>query len=378
MKHGVPTAHDVRLLQSRILECPGGPTYLDPCWQSAAVVTPSNVIRNKINAEHNAEYASQLQLHPLAVVAEDYPPHDAILPPDFRQELLALGDDVTNGLPGRLLLLPGMRLMLTDNLCTAQGLCNGTTGSLYGVVLAPNESIPHVAVEDGDSTGPIRLRTHPQCILVKLDDPVPTLPRFPGLPKSVVPIFEKTMSELGIKNYFKHKDMSIKRVQFPIVPCWAATDYKTQGATMDHILVDLVGFPTKRPSQQGVYVCLSRVHTLDGLAILDAFDASILYRKPMRQLRDEEMRLQFLARATKDAPDTSSQAVDVTMQPADADGDCSPGSFSQDPFPLPPCPFPQSVVPSDEIADMDVDEPNDALDLDAYEIQMLLDLDDDE
>ena len=40
-----------------------------------------------------------------------------------------------------------MLLMLTDNICTSQDLCNGTNATLHAVVFAPGETIPNVGVE---------------------------------------------------------------------------------------------------------------------------------------------------------------------------------------------------------------------------------------
>ncbi|EJU02404.1 hypothetical protein DACRYDRAFT_51594, partial [Dacryopinax primogenitus] len=51
------------------------------------------------------------------------------------------------------------------------------------------------------------------------------------------------------------------------------TDYKSQGCSLDHTIVDLA----RCQSPQSAYVMLSQVHTLHGLAILRDFDTEKIY-----------------------------------------------------------------------------------------------------
>ena len=279
-----------------------------------------------MNGETLRRYAAEVSLNPVLWCAQDFPTVSASIPAGFYKELLALPDEKTQHLPGNLLMLPGMPVMLTDNICTEQGLCNGTVGELDSVQLDPREPPHNCALLDGDSPRAIRLRYSPQCILVKLSKPNKNLETYDKLPHGVVPIFAKPIEQLGRK-YFTHKGISIKRVQFPLVPCWATTDYKSQGATLDRVIVDLVGVPSRQPSQEGVYVSLSRVRTFEGLAIRAPFDHKYVCMERRRATASEELRLVRLQSETRKRfglpPFTSTSTIIVSTDDPDAQDDDS-------------------------------------------------------
>ena len=74
----------------------------------------------------------------------------------------------------------------------------------------------------------------------------------------------------------------MKRCHFPLVPRFACTAHKSQGATLDKAVVDLVPQPNlKSPIDVNFpYVPLSRVRRLIDLTILRPFDASVVKVKP--------------------------------------------------------------------------------------------------
>ncbi|TFK81775.1 hypothetical protein K466DRAFT_501558 [Polyporus arcularius HHB13444] len=89
--------------------------------------------------------------------------------------------------------------------------------------------------------------------------------------------------------------LCITRLQPPLLPAYVYTDYKGQGRTLDRAIVD----PDSALTLQGVYVMLSRVRSLDGLAILHPFRRSKIEGRISQQLRTEFERLETLDRDTQ-------------------------------------------------------------------------------
>lgn len=112
-----------------------------------------------------------------------------------------------------------------------------------------------------------------------------------GLPHGTVPIFPQTKS-------FTIGPLSVKCTQFPITPAYAFTDYKAQGQTMDHVLIDLAKPPTGALSPFSAYVALSRGRGRGGIRLLRGFDHRLFTTHPSENLRREDDRLDTLERTT--------------------------------------------------------------------------------
>ena len=66
--------------------------------------------------------------------------------------------------------------------------------------------------------------------------------------------------------FYGRQGVTLQRVQLPLLPCWAATIHKVQGLSLDAAVIDL----GSQVFEEGMaYVALSRVRTLDGVALLD-------------------------------------------------------------------------------------------------------------
>ena len=123
----------------------------------------------------------------------------------------------------------------------------------------------------------------PSAVLVKFHDPrvgrIHSIP-VPGCDSEAVEI-----RPISAK-FFAQQGVTLQRTQLPLVPCWAATIHKVQGLSLDAAVIDL------GPSmfEDGMaYVALSRVRTLDGVALLDLvaskIKASTLVEQEMARLR---------------------------------------------------------------------------------------------
>ena len=143
------------------------------------------------------------------------------------------------GLQKDLFLSLEARVMLTRNLWTNVGLCNGALGTVHKIIYANNEGPPNF----------------PIAILIQFDNY--TGPSFSSSVPRLVPIPPScdTSESLG---------SDYERTQFPLKLAWAITIHKSQGLTLDNISVDL----GRSESSQGLtYVALSRVRSLESLVV---------------------------------------------------------------------------------------------------------------
>ena len=66
--------------------------------------------------------------------------------------------------------------------------------------------------------------------------------------------------------FYGRQGVTLQRVQLPLLPCWAATIHKVQGLSLDAAVIDL----GSQVFEEGMaYVALSRVRTMNGVALLD-------------------------------------------------------------------------------------------------------------
>ena len=117
----------------------------------------------------------------------------------------------------------------------------------------------------------------------------------------IVPIFPESTTFTWTRNSRTELAdvVTITRTQLPLLPAYAYTDYKAQGRSLDYAIVD----PASSLSLQGVYVMLSRVRNIRGLAILRPFAMKKIHTRPTQELRNELRRLDTLDHATKVAYD---------------------------------------------------------------------------
>jgi ATP-dependent exoDNAse (exonuclease V) alpha subunit len=115
----------------------------------------------------------------------------------------------------------------------------------------------------------------------------------PNCEYEVVPIVPQKTSfvykpKAGVSGFY------INRSQLPIVPAYAYTDYKSQGRSLDCAILDLASSRTL----QGIYIMLSRVKDLRGVAILCPFRQQKIYQRLSQEIRDELARLHDISHET--------------------------------------------------------------------------------
>ncbi|KAI0054513.1 hypothetical protein BV25DRAFT_1765332, partial [Artomyces pyxidatus] len=126
---------------------------------------------------------------------------------------------VTNDLLGNLPCFPGMKVMVTENLAMQHGIVNGSEGVVSHVDSGTDD--------DG--------QTYAKCVYVR----VPGCGiKLSGLEADVVPIYPVRKScEYKKKNTNVHARFS--RMQVPLLPAYAYTDYKSQGRSLERAVVDI-------------------------------------------------------------------------------------------------------------------------------------------
>ena len=206
-----------------------------------------------------------------------------------REELIPDNDKECGGLPRRLKLAIGSEVMLRRNIKCGDGLVNGARGVIVGFKW-PRKTVTQPS-----------LGALPEQVLVKFHDPrVGQLSKVPieNGQQEAVPI-----EPMSVKFYGRQGTV-LQRTQLPLILCWAATLHKVQGLSMDAAVLDL-GDKVFEPGM--AYVPLSRVRTLDGVA-LSSFEPQKV--KANKRVHEEMKRLR-----QKSAP---CEATDTVTKTSDA------------------------------------------------------------
>ncbi|KAF5332297.1 hypothetical protein D9611_008065 [Ephemerocybe angulata] len=238
-------------------------------FEDAPVIVGNRMIRDVLNTTaltaHATRTSSQVHL---------YYSSDKIRNEDVNQKtallLWSLPSISTKDAFGQLPMFVGMKVMVTENISIKFKVVNGSEGTIT--------DIQYSEVED---------RRYATVVYVKISSS--SCIHAPGLEAGIVPIFP-TASTIKYPTRFRNNvSKSFSRRQVPLIPAYSYTDYKSQGRTLKHAIVDLAS-----AKQQGVYVMLSRVTTLKGLLILRWFPESKILQEMTGELRDEIQRLDAL------------------------------------------------------------------------------------
>lgn len=273
MRRGRLTDDQREALQSRIL---GDNRINSKQWKDASFLVPRHDLRVQMNFDAAVEHARNAQQPIIFSCAED----------SFkrvrqtgraRREYLSTSDSKNNPLAGIVPLSIGMKVSLTYNICTNDGLTNGSQGILRQIVCDSDSNSGHL----------------PKYVVVELTDGSPGA--YEGLPPNHVPVYPiKLTCTRQIWSNSAKKEQKFQRTQLPLTPAFAFTDYKCQGQTLGKAVVDLAAEGTSA----GVYVMLSRVQRLEDLLILRPFKESLLDLRVPPALQVEFKRFDECAKRT--------------------------------------------------------------------------------
>ena len=277
-------------------------------WINAPCIVNRNSLRLKINDERAHVFSCRTGFSkPFLFEANHFIGKKVITDIAIQTYLLGEKEDKFNRLPSKLVLCPGMPLMITENVNVSLGLVNGAYCSFYGLS-------PDCDFKD-DGNGKVLINGCPSYILVKLD-PIGEYGndsdsyneennygyRFAplsSLPPGVVPVFPKKAS---YSFSLSGKHISITRRSFQLQLRFAFTDIKSQGASMTRAILDLTPPPDKKGSSQlfnSIYVILSRTKKLKDTLLLRRVEPSFLMSlRPHPYLIKENCRLEERCRLT--------------------------------------------------------------------------------
>ena len=167
------------------------------------------------------------------------------------------------GLQRVIYLCKGAQVMLSTNLCVIHGLVNGAIGHVNEVIYAPGSSPPSL----------------PVCINVTFKGYTG-----PTLENGAIPICPVSFT-------YEYGTAMCTRLQVPLKLAWAVSIHKSQGMTLDRVVLD-IGDSEFSPGLS--YVAMSRVRAIDDILFESPFPSSRLHKsseKAHKKRVGEEERL---------------------------------------------------------------------------------------
>ena len=254
-----------------------------------------NEVRTQLNNKTVAHKAKLMGQSQIVCVAQDTCKGKPIEDPTLIKKLLELSDSKTEHLPGLLPLVPGMPVILTQNIAIELGLINGVNGVFRQLVYQESSvSTDVISEEFPNSTRHVH---QPLYGLVEINKSKVEHGLEQLQPKLIpIPVMEQAfrvdISDIVPKEKRPRSSrktiLSIKRRALPLVPAYSLTTHKSQGQTLNKVVVDLK-LPNETDDIAAIYVPLSRVKRLTDLVILRYFDYKVLLIKPSKsQLADIE------------------------------------------------------------------------------------------
>ena len=263
-------------------------------WKDARLVTPHHAVRMQWNSaairKHCADSHHRLYISPAEDMISGRPVTNGEKIAIMTRTKGAHSQMDRGGLMKDVELAIGAPVMVTSNIFTDLDVANGVRGEIVAIVL--NEQDEEQRMKDMSS---VHLHHPPRYVLVKLNRT--KVPSLEGLPPNVIPIAPIT------KTFTTNKDdtkLTVYRTQLPLTPAYAFTDYRSQGQTLEPVIVDIGRPPYGCLTPFNIYVALSRGTGRRNIRLLRDFDETLLQQHPCEHLRLEDDRLQILNQSTKE------------------------------------------------------------------------------
>jgi hypothetical protein len=268
-------------------------------WADALLVTPRHAVRRLWNDAALKKHGGQLHSMIFKCSAEDTIKGEPLtLAERYALAMRGSGsgkDRKRRGqeLPDKIEISIGMKVMVTQNVETDLDITNGACGTIIDILLHPDEPVIT------EIKPIIKLRFLPLYVLIKLNRTRAT--QLPGLDESVI-LVEPAPKTLRIKcKSPQGKDImrTVRHRQFPMTAAYAFTDYRSQGQTIPHVLIDITTPPTGGLSLFNLYVALLRSSGRSTIRLLRDFDEKLFQAAHSPELLAEDDRIQELDEKTK-------------------------------------------------------------------------------
>lgn len=290
-RSGDCSAEDISAVQHLVLTDPtcSIPDFASTPWDDTILITPRNSVRTYWNEAASAKHSRSSGNVEYSFAAEDSVHHRRLTTAE-RFAVASLSFDDSDRLPAQLTVFIQMKVMVTKNICTHAGIANGSRGTIAKIVLDEREPWS----DKHEHQGRISLMFPPAMLLFK--PAMSMIPEVGGLSGGLIPIFP----EQGSFNINTTSRAKVQRRQFAITPAYAFTDFKSQGQTIEQVIVDLGKTSSFALDPFHAYVALSRSRGRETIRLLRDFDDKLLTHHPSEDLRQEDERLSRLAKATQD------------------------------------------------------------------------------
>ena len=274
LREGKCTETDYAFLNSRLAKRLASEQDISR-WYNAPIIVSENATKDALNIAATEAFARQSGQPLYWYYCTDRHCGDPISDPALRTHLQSLSSNTTNNRLGRIPLVVGMPVMLMTNFDVSNGIVNGTIGTL--------KSVQYWIDDEG-------FRHATSCIIRSkhiVGDPLP------GLEKNEGVALQDETDMMFIHPHTKKK-CKIKRSQLPIQPAFSVTAHKSQGLSLDNVVVDLQSCS----GSESPYVMISRVKSLQGLMVLRPFHRSKISCNLQQDVRDELKRQRLLELGT--------------------------------------------------------------------------------
>lgn len=285
VRNGSCRSRHIQMLQSLVISDPASlPTdFKVSPWNDAVLITPRHAVRYHWNESKSRKYCQQKE-QPLFIC----PAYDTIQgrPLTLSERFAVASKNMARskineraGLPNTVELCIGMKVMVTFNVETDLDIANGARGEIIKIILDRRET----SISTAQSI--VNLEYPPAFVLIKLLNT--KMSQLAGLEKNIIPLIPLERTFTIVEG---NKTKTVTRVQLPMTGAYAFTDYRSQGQTINHVIVDIATPPTGTLTPFNIYVALSRCRGRDNIRLLREFDEKFLTTHPSEHLRIEDRR----------------------------------------------------------------------------------------